>query len=261
MSEQKKNPVRKDRKSKVDAAGKEKDASGAIRLRNLRSIIEHRFGGVPARIVPHAGVKPPQLYRYLSEGAQAHQYPGEKFCRRLEESLGLPRLWMDQDHPAAASDVVLRSKDNKNDNPFTFDTGAPPNGRMLPVSYKFVGSNEDGAFSLEKAATREFAFAYTSDQGAYIARVVGHWNAPRIRHGEYLVVSPGMKIDPGDDVVVRMCDGRNMFKKLSADRGDAWELASINDVGRPVIVIKSDVEAIHGVAGILPAKTELQRPA
>jgi SOS-response transcriptional repressor LexA len=103
--------------------------------------------------------------------------------------------------------------------------------------------------------------AHSADPDAYVARVIGNWMAPRVRHGEYIVASPAMTLDPGDDVFVQLKDGRNMLKRLAADLGEAWELVSLNDAGQPVIILKAAVKSIHGISSYMAAKTETWRRA
>lgn len=92
----------------------------------------------------------------------------------------------------------------------------------------------------------------TTDINAYALRVRGESMRPRIKSGEYIVVTPNTQAQPGDDVVVICNDGRKMVKELLYYREDEITLGSINSSFQPISLLKQDIKAIHFVAGIIP---------
>lgn len=89
-------------------------------------------------------------------------------------------------------------------------------------------------------------------KSAYALRVRGDSQRPRIRPGEYIIVEPDMEARPGDEVVVKLTDGRKLLKQLLYIRDGDVSLGSVNDAYAPITVALSEVESIHPVTGILP---------
>lgn len=92
----------------------------------------------------------------------------------------------------------------------------------------------------------------TQDSDSYAMRVRGDSMAPRIRHGEYVVVEPHRLVLPGDDVAIEMKDGRRMVKTLLYERDGEIVLASINNGHGNITVARGDVAVLHAVAAIYP---------
>lgn len=57
-----------------------------------------------------------------------------------------------------------------------------------------------------------FIYTYSQDPNAYGIRVQGDSMRPRIKSGEFIVAEPDIEAQPGDDVVVKLHDGRCMVK-------------------------------------------------
>ena len=97
----------------------------------------------------------------------------------------------------------------------------------------------------------------STDSNAYALKCVGDSMAPRIRHGEFVIVEPNHSIIPGDEVLVRTTDGRSMIKVFLYERDGMIYLNSINDQYGNTCLSRDTVEKIHYVAGI--AKAALHR--
>jgi phage repressor protein C with HTH and peptisase S24 domain len=99
---------------------------------------------------------------------------------------------------------------------------------------------------------------FSTDPNAYALRVKGDSQRPRIKPGEFVVVEPNTSVSPGDEVVVKVKDGRRMVKILQSRRNGQLELYSVNDLHRPITLDEEQVEDVHYVAGI--AKPSLYIP-
>lgn len=91
------------------------------------------------------------------------------------------------------------------------------------------------------------------DPGAYAVRCRGDSMAPRIKHGEYVVVEPATEVRPGDEVLVKSADGRVMVKQFLYRRDGRVHLVSVNDAYPPIAIDEKDIEAMHYVAAIAKA--------
>lgn len=78
-----------------------------VRKIKLQRLIDHRFGGVAARLAAALEMKPPQLNRWLTGG----QGISEESARSMERKLSLAGGWMDRlpeslkDSPAVAGRI------------------------------------------------------------------------------------------------------------------------------------------------------------
>lgn len=94
----------------------------------------------------------------------------------------------------------------------------------------------------------------TTDRNAYALRVRGDSMHPRYRAGEYIVVEPSIEPQPGEDVVVICRDGRKLLKTLAWTRGGSISLLSINNGHSPLTLDLTEIERMHTVAGVVPAR-------
>lgn len=99
---------------------------------------------------------------------------------------------------------------------------------------------------------------YTTDPNCYALRVKGDSMRPRIKPGEFVIVEPNTSTAPGDEVLVKVRDGRRMVKILHSRRNGLVELYSVNDLHRPMTLEEADIEAIHYVADIVKAARFIQ---
>lgn len=67
--------------------------------------------------------------------------------------------------------------------------------------------------------TDEYAEVSTTDEHAFVCRVVGDSMVPRYMPGEYALVEPGTAPELEDDVLVRLATGETMLKRLLSRRG------------------------------------------
>jgi transcriptional regulator with XRE-family HTH domain len=55
----------------------------------------------------------------------------------------------------------------------------------------------------------------SDDEKAYAVRILSNTLHPRVRAGEYVVLEPGHECIPGDEVLLRLHDGRSMIRELA----------------------------------------------
>ncbi|WCM88822.1 XRE family transcriptional regulator [Acidovorax sp. NCPPB 3576] len=93
---------------------------------------------------------------------------------------------------------------------------------------------------------------WTKDEAAYALRIKGDSMHPRYRAREFIVVTPSIEAQQGNDVVVRMRDGRKLLKQLNWQRPEELQLLSINDGYAPMTLDTAEVDSIHRVGGSVP---------
>lgn len=110
---------------------------------------------------------------------------------------------------------------------------------------------ENGFFDDEPAGTAGFLRIHSDDASAYALRVVGDSMAPRIKHGEFVLVEPGRPLVPFEECLVQTADGRKMIKVFAQLHQGFYRFDSVNDDHRPIHLAAAEVVAVHYVAGIL----------
>lgn len=91
------------------------------------------------------------------------------------------------------------------------------------------------------------------DRNAFALRVEGSSMAPRYEHGEYVLVEPNRRPEPGDDVIVRLCGGECMIKRLSARRPHELAFDSLSPGYDRITVAPDQIEYLYYVAAGLRA--------
>lgn len=91
------------------------------------------------------------------------------------------------------------------------------------------------------------------DRNAFALRVEGSSMAPRYEHGEYVLVEPNRRPEPGDDVIVRLRGGECMIKRLAARRPHELALDSLNASYDRMTVAPDEIEYMYFVAAGLRA--------
>lgn len=126
--------------------------------------------------------------------------------------------------------------------------------RLLPVVGHVKGGDDGYLEELQYPVGHGEGFVpyWTRDKDAYALRVKGDSMHPRYRAREFIVVTPSIEAQQGNDVVVRLKDGRKLLKQFNWRRDGELQLLSINDGYAPMTISLSDVESIHRVAGGVP---------
>lgn len=174
---------------------------------------------------------------------------GERAGESLAEKLRITdRRWFDRPIGTPPSGADLKKPD-----PQAEVVGLLPSGNRIPV----VGSAQLGDTGVW--VELEFPVGHgdgyvdlpSRDPAAYAVRCRGDSMAPRIRHGEIVVIEPHTNWSPGDEVLVKHTDGRVMVKTFLYRRDGRVHLGSVNDAHPTIAVDESEIEAIHLVAAIV----------
>lgn len=94
--------------------------------------------------------------------------------------------------------------------------------------------------------------ATSRDPHAYAVRCVGDSMKPRIKHGEYVIVEPSVRAQPGDEVLVKSADDRVMVKTFMYVRAGRYYFHSVNSDDHPPIVLdESEIVSLHPVVNVV----------
>lgn len=129
-----------------------------------------------------------------------------------------------------------------------------PAGRIPVVGH--VKGGDDGyleEMQFPVGTGEGFVEYWTRDSSAFALRVKGDSMHPRYRAGEFVVVTPHQEAQPGQDVVVKLTNGKKLLKQLNWLRNGEVQLLSINNHYGPMTLSLSEVESIQRVAGSVPS--------
>lgn len=136
------------------------------------------------------------------------------------------------------------------------DDGIPVRMRNVPVVGTTRGGPTRRVWTDGDLPTGE-GFGWVSvssrDRNAFALRVEGSSMAPRYEHGEYVLVEPNRRPEPGDDVIVRLRGGECMIKRLAARRPHELALDSLNASYDRMTVAPDEIEYMYFVAAGLRA--------
>ena len=180
---------------------------------------------------------------------------GSTILPRLAEILNVSALWL-----AEGRGEKRPSKDSapsSYSNPRTIeDDGILVRMRNVPVVGTTRGGPTCRVWTDGDLPTGE-GFGWVSvssrDRNAFALRVEGSSMAPRYEHGEYVLVEPNRRPEPGDDVIVRLRGGECMIKRLAARRPHELALDSLNASYDRITVAPDEVEYMYFVAAGLRA--------
>ncbi|WP_212173131.1 S24 family peptidase [Burkholderia vietnamiensis] len=104
-------------------------------------------------------------------------------------------------------------------------------------------------------AADEYAEIATTDSHAFIVPVVGDSMSPKYEPGEFALVEPSTMPDVGEDVLVRLADGRTMLKRLYRRVGELIVLKSLNPFKpEELSFAPAEVSWMYYVAHPVPAR-------
>lgn len=214
-----------------------------IRRRRLQILIDREYGGVQANFIEKTGINQGELSGLLG-GKRTF---GERKARGIERQTELDAFWLDQNEEVDEGKIPRKH----------------PHLQIYPVPIRGsakLGETENHFVDLDyPAGTGDGAILFaTKDQDAYALRCVGDSMAPRIKHGEYVVIEPNRPPQPGDEVVVRDKLERVMVKVWRHTRDGMAYFESINADFKPFGIPQTDIQIMHYVAGIAKSALKLE---
>ena len=134
------------------------------------------------------------------------------------------------------------------------DAPALAPSRLVPVVGHVKGGDDGYLEEMQFPVGQGEGFVpyWTKDNAAYALRVRGDSMHPRYRAREFIVVTPSIEAQQGNDVVVKLNDGRKLLKQLNWNRDGDVQLLSINDGYAPMTISAVEFESIHRVGGGVP---------
>lgn len=167
---------------------------------------------------------------------------GRAIAREVEQVFGLPFGWMDHPHDQTLRDAQgtygpkRRTERLFNGITVMGDTRSGPNAQW-----------ESAGFPTEVG--EEYLETESLDANAYALRVKGNEMSPRLREGDGLLLEPNRLPAPGDEVVVRMIDGRFLTRELVTIGDDAVTLRGIAANER-LVIPRDEISYMHYIAGV-----------
>lgn len=202
--------------------------------------------GSQTKLADKIGKSPAQVSQWISASKDSKtgkpRAMSRDTARHIEAACGKPDGWMDQPIPAHHGQ----------------ENATEAQALRAPVLVPVVGhvkGGDDGyleEMQFPVGSGEGYVEYWTRSQGAYALRIKGDSMHPRYRAGEFVVVTPLVEALPGQDVVVRLVNGKKLLKQLNWVRDGELQLLSINNHYGPLTLPLDDVESIHRVAGSVP---------
>lgn len=204
-----------------------------IRRANLAALV--RMHGGQTHLAELVDTDAAYLSQILSPVIKANV--GHALARRIELALGKPRGWMDAAHATSISE---------------------PNGQYNvaePVALELdrvpiVGDTGTTA-RINPDLTDEYLDAPAPHPGVYALKVRGASQAPRIREGDVVSISPVAEIVPGEEAVLGLKSGEQLIRQIVSLRAGEIVVCNVNGDDRRVIA-RAEIEYLHAIIGIHP---------
>lgn len=213
--------------------------------RERLKMLVNEFGS-QTKLADKIGKSSPQVSQWISASKDSKtgkpRAMSRATARHIEAMCGKPDGWMDQPVPAHHEQANA--------------TAAPE--LRAPVLVPVVGhvkGGDDGyleEMQFPVGSGEGYVEYWTRSQGAYALRIKGDSMHPRYRAGEFVVVTPHVEALPGQDVVVKLVNGKKLLKQLNWVRDGELQLLSINNHYGPLTLTLTEIESIHRVAGSVP---------
>ncbi len=186
----------------------------------------------------------------ITQGAVGHYFNGRnalnvEMASGFAKILGVP---VSEFSPSIAAKVASQAESLDGD---SLEYAGKLRDGIIPVVGDAVLSM-DGLIDMVEFHAGWLRF-YSSDSKAYAVRVRGDSMWPRMQSGEFVVIEPGTKVHPGDEVFVRTKDGHNMIKIMNMTRDGDYQFVSVNSEHKPITIAADHIDKIHFVSGIIKA--------
>lgn len=211
----------------------------ARRQARLRDVISERFGGSQSDLATEVGVTSARISNLLAGKTTPFT---EKTARKFEVALGLAVGDLDKEPEDGQVDV-----DNQR---------ILPRGKYVSIVGVLEGLEGPGGYvDIREAESDLEVFTPSPDPEAYSVQVQGDHLRPRIRSGEFLIIEPSMEAKPGDEVLIRLKDGRTLVKELLYRRSGEISLASVNQGMANITIREGDVEKLELIGAVIRASS------
>ena len=222
--------------------------------KNLEWLIEQRKTN-PYELQRETGVPQPTIHRILTGESTD---PRTKTLRPLadffrvsvsdmrDRDLSIPTPDSDGSSPRS---TLLGFESNVEDAPAIM--GAP---QRIPVLGR-VQAGADGLLHIDDFNAEHpdgYLTWYANCPDAYALRIRGESMSPRYLPGEFVGVDPCAEVQPSDEVIVILKDGRRMIKRLLWIRDDQVCFESVNKDHPNIIIDRSEIDRMNLVLGHIP---------
>lgn len=207
-------------------------------------IIETRRENLRRWVAEHGT---PAKEKSLFSQLKANGSFGERVARRLEKQYKMGDGYLDRDPESAR--VEVKSGSEVED--------APPiarNVQLIPVVGR-VQAGDDGLLHIDDFSADHpdgYLAWYATCKDAYALRIRGESMSPRYLPGEFVGVDPCGEVQPSDEVIVLLKDGRRMIKRLLWVRDDQACFESVNKDFPNIIIDCVEIDRMHLVLGHIP---------
>lgn len=174
-----------------------------IRLANAELIIQQRFKGNKSKFARSIGKQPPYVSTWWAKNERSKRNIGSTTARLIEDSLGLPRGWMDIPHKEyeLESDQAKKAKQQ-------ISAGDTHTIQLLDR----CTIDNDMALTLLNTNIKGELMLLSTDKDAYALEFIGHHSNPILSNGWGIVVEPNTPLTEGEYAFIKLANGQQLLR-------------------------------------------------
>lgn len=221
----------------------------------IERFLTEKNGGNQSEMARFIGVSPQAVQKWVSGLAE----PRGKNLEMAAEFLGVTPAMLKFGEASGAgtktkstlssTSLVKQAQSDLEDGPPILATP-----RLIPVVGR-VQAGTDGMLHIDDfhpSSPDGYMLWYSSCIEAYALRVRGESMSPRYLPGEFVGVDPCAEVQPSDEVIVLLADGRRMIKRLLWSRDGQACFESVNKDHPNIVLDGEDIAGLHLVLGHIP---------
>lgn len=227
------------------------DVVYATRRANLTRLGDEKFEGVRKELAAAINRPPSQVSRWLTKDAKQRKLISEGIARKLESTLGLPRLWLDQEHQQETNTPTHSETGNLIS--VAAPIAAPRKGtRYVPVR----GTLRMGLIMTEQDAVQFVEWVTGDNSSTFAVHIDSDTYAPRLRRNECIIMETNRDIRVGNQCMYKLREESSLHVgELLAASTETYRFGSINPspTDKPLTVQQAHVEWCHPITAIVDA--------
>lgn len=221
----------------------------------IERYLAKRNGGNQSEMARFVGVSPQAVQKWIAGAAE----PRGKNLELAAEYLGVTPAVLkfgEAQSPVVGAQTQPLSAEKKQVQTSEVEDGPQILGtpRLIPVVGR-VQAGTDGMLHIDDFHPDHpdgYMLWYSSCIEAYALRVRGESMSPRYLPGEFVGVDPCAEVQPSDEVIVLLSDGRRMIKRLLWLRDEQACFESVNKDHPNIVIDCEEIAGMHLVLGHIP---------
>ncbi|MEB4590113.1 hypothetical protein VSS37_03890 [Candidatus Thiothrix sp. Deng01] len=219
-----------------------------VRQANAQHVIDKRFDGVKAHFANEIKTSTVVVNRWFAAGEEQRRNIGSNAARKIEQALGLPYGWLDQEHESL-NDLEADAKKRTALRIASGETYPIPLRQTVLIDQRLRLTLID--------QLQGNLMLLSTDKDAYALQLHGHNPTIWLHHRWLIVIEPNTPIAPDECLLLTLKNGELLLRLLVHD--SPTQMAVRNPVsGEQEILLHDQIEkSEYAYIGIPPSKVTL----